>query len=190
MRQSSQALFTEKTILLQNREYGLLALLRYKRELDLTVQYVKDSIRRISLQKDNLFLSVLTEGILLDDSCDQNVKTRARGRSWFRCHRDIPTGIAGPHGRCSRPEENILKDSRSSTRQFKIQQVPWEIQMRTDCRVLQPTKRVDMSKQEPLALSPRGRMILQSQQGLLGARTDKQDPSGGSFVGWNRIFLR
>src|ERR1041384_2512109 len=102
MRQSSQTLFSEKTVLLQNREYGLLALLRCKRELDLTVQYVKDSIRRISLREDNLFLFVLTKAILVGDSCDQSVKTRARGRSWFRCHRDFPTGIAGPHGPCSR----------------------------------------------------------------------------------------
>src|SRR6476646_7344512 len=145
MKQPSQTLFTEKTILLQNSEYGLLALLRYKRELDLTVQYVKDRIRRISLRVDNLFLFVLTEDILVDDSCDQSIKTRARGRSWLRCHRDFPTVIAGPHGRCSRPEENNLKDSRSSTPQFEIQQVPREIQMRADWRILQPTERLDMA---------------------------------------------
>jgi len=33
-------------------------------QLDLTVQYVKDSIRRISLREDNLFPFVLTNDIL------------------------------------------------------------------------------------------------------------------------------
>ena len=54
-RHSRQTLFTQKAILLHYREYGLLALLGDKRELDLTVQYVKDGIRRIALRKDRLF---------------------------------------------------------------------------------------------------------------------------------------